>query len=120
MKDLRKFIATIICEHLNEQAGKFDDKVGKEFWFEYHCLESDVSCDAEIWYRSHQKVKVLKVIEWSHNDIEDRIDDGYPRTYQVQFVDDFLCEVFEDELMVSPNEFHRPNPPKKTVSEKIK
>ena len=33
---------------------KYDDKVGKTFWFEYNCYESPESCDAEIWYRSHQ------------------------------------------------------------------
>ena len=35
-----------------------DDKVGKEFWFEYHCLDSPTSIDSELWYRSYQKVKV--------------------------------------------------------------
>jgi hypothetical protein len=37
---------------------KMDDKVGKEFWFEYHCLDSPTSIDSELWYRSYQKVKV--------------------------------------------------------------
>ncbi len=30
--------------------------VGDVVWFEYHCWESPESSDAEIWYRSHQKV----------------------------------------------------------------
>lgn len=40
---------------------EIDDKVGKRMWFEYHCLESDSSCDAELWYRSHQQVNVLEI-----------------------------------------------------------
>ncbi len=89
---------------------KLDDKVGKEFWFEYHCFESNISCDAQIWYRSHQKVKVTNVVEWSQNNLQDRIDNGSPRVYNIEFKDGFKCEAFEDELMNSPKEFFRPDP----------
>jgi hypothetical protein len=92
---------------------KIDNKVGKEFWFEYHCLESDESCDSEIWYRSHQKVKVLYVSEWSFDELQDRTEDGQPRVYSVKFNDGFIADVLEDELMESTNEFYRPDPPKR-------
>lgn len=99
-----------------EKGGKIDDKVGKEFWFEYHCFESDESCDSEIWYRSHQKVKVLSVREWSFDELQDRIDDGQPRVYSVKFNDGFIADVLEDELMQSPDEFYRPDPLKRMKS----
>ena len=75
---LKKFIKTTIREFLNENQ-KYDNKLGKEFWFEYHCYEAPDSCDAELWYRSHQKVKVIGVSEWSHDDLQDRIEDATPR-----------------------------------------
>ena len=99
---------------------RYDDKVGKTFWFEYHCYESPESCDAEIWYRSHQKVKVIGVSEWSYDDKEWRQEDGNPRVYLVEWEDGFQYDVFEDELMESPNEFYRPSPPKRKIQEFIK
>jgi hypothetical protein len=95
-----------------EGGGRIDDKVGKEFWFEYHCYESKDSCDAEIWYRSHQKVKILSVSAWSFDELQDRIGDGQPRVYSVQFKDGFIADVLEDELMESREGFYRPDPPK--------
>ena len=89
---------------------KFDDKVGKEFWFEYHCYESDNSCDAEIWYHSHQRVKVLSVSEWSFDELQDRRDDGQPRVYSVQFEDGFIADAYEDEILDSVSEYVRPDP----------
>jgi hypothetical protein len=91
--------------------GLIDDKVGKEFWFEYHCLESHQSCDAEIWYHSHQKVKVLSVVYWGFDELQDRREEGDPRVYSVKFNDGFIADVFEDELMESKDEFYRPEPP---------
>ena len=99
---------------------RYDDKVGRIFWFEYHCYESPNSCDAEIWYRSHQKVKVIGVSEWSYDDKEWRQEDGNPRVYLVEWEDGFQYDVFEDELMESPNEFYRPSPPKRKIQESIK
>ena len=90
-----------------------EEKVGKEFWFEYHCFESDESCDAEIWYRSHQKVKVVDVAHWSLDDKEFRYEDGQFRVYIVEWKDGFRYDIFEDELMESPDEFYRPDPPKR-------
>jgi hypothetical protein len=79
--NLQEYIRRI----LREEEDKYDDKVGKTFWFEYHCYESPESCDAEIWYRSHQKVKVIGVSEWSYDDKEWRQEDGNPRVYLVQW-----------------------------------
>ena len=99
---------------------RYDDKVGKTFWFEYHCYESPESCDAEIWYRSHQKVKVIGVSEWSYDDKEWRQEDGNPRVYLVEWIDGYQYDVFEDELFESPNEFYRPSPPKRKIQESIR
>ena len=93
---------------LNESViGKNDDEViGKEFWFEYHCWESPESCDAEAWYRSHQKVRVIGRGEDDH--------DQYPsevKVYKIRFEDGVEYDVFEDELLDSPEEFYRPAPP---------
>ena len=99
---------------------RYDNKVGKEFWFEYHCYESPESCDAEIWYRSHQKVKVIGVSEWSYDDKEWRQEDGNPRVYLVEWIDGYQYDVFEDELFESPNEFYRPDPPKRKIQESIR
>ncbi|MEP2668870.1 MAG: hypothetical protein ABJH04_07740 [Cyclobacteriaceae bacterium] len=90
-----------------------DEKVDKEFWFEYHCFESQASLDVEVWYRSHEKVKVIGVSEWSHDKLEDRIEDATPRIYKIEFEDGFQYDAFEDELMNSPDKFYRPDPPKK-------
>ena len=98
---------------------RYDDKVGKTFWFEYHCYESHESCDAELWYRSHQKVKVIGVSEWSYDDKEWRQEDGNPRVYLVEWEDGFQYDVFEDELFESPDEFYSPNPPKRKIQENI-
>ena len=99
---------------------RYDNKVGKEFWFEYHCYESPESCDAEIWYRSHQKVKVIGVSEWSYDDKEWRQEDGNPRVYLVEWIDGYQYDVFEDELMESKDEFERPDPPKRKIQESIR
>ena len=110
-------------EHIRKvlrEEDRYDDKVGKTFWFEYHCYESPESCDAEIWYRSHQKVKVIGVSEWSYDDKEWRQEDGNPRVYLVEWEDGFQYDVFEDELMESPNEFYRPSPPKRKIQESIR
>ena len=89
---------------------KPDEKIGKEFWFEYHCLESPKSADAEAWYHSHQKVKVLSRGEDDHDEFPDE-----PKIYIVQFEDGLTYDVFDDELMDSPKEFYRPDPPKKDI-----
>lgn len=94
-----------------------DKKIGKVFWFEYHCFESPKSGDAEVWYHSHQKVLVLSIAEYGIGDNkEERLMDGCPRVYKVQFEDGLEWDVFEDELLDSPNDFCRPNPPVKILN----
>jgi hypothetical protein len=85
-----------------------DDKIGNTYWFEYHCFESPVSSDAEVWYHSHQQIKVLKRGEDDHDEFPDE-----PKLYTVQFDDGLVCDVFEDELMESKDRFYRPDPPSK-------
>lgn len=90
---------------------------GEEAFFEYHCWESHESADAELWYRSHQKVTVLGPAEdwegWDDSGMtfNERCEAGHARGYQVRFEDGFEYEVFEDELMEDRSGFHRPDPP---------
>ena len=42
---------------------------GTVFFFEYRCWESHESCDAKLWYHSHQKVTVLKCNNPEYYDI---------------------------------------------------
>lgn len=80
--------------------------IGRVYWFEYHCLESPGSHDAQLWYRSHRKVEVRKQLE---------TDEGEPKVYEVKFEDGWIGDVFEDELYVSKRNFNRPDPPKDAV-----
>jgi hypothetical protein len=83
--------------------------------FEYHCNESHTSSDAPIWYRSHQRVTILKCINLS--DAEempkqiDRFANGLQLMYRVRFEDGLQWDVFEDELLDLASEFERPKPP---------
>jgi len=98
---------------IKELSETTDDVVGKEFWFEYHCFESPKSCDAELWYRTHNKVLVLSIVELGCGDTKlERLLEGCPRVYRVVFEDGFEYDVFEDELMESKEEFERPDAPK--------
>lgn len=91
---------------------KTDEKVGKECWFEHHCEESHSSCDAHLWYRSQQKVKVLKISQsGGGNTIEKRVEAGDPRVYRIKFADGFEFDAFEDEVLNSPSEFVNQPPP---------
>lgn len=91
-----------------------DNLVGKTKWFEYHCLESPASRDAELWYHSHQKIKILSIITPGNGDTPiERGENGEPRSYKVRFEDGFEYDIFEDEVMNSPEEFYRPDPPKR-------
>jgi len=66
--------------------------------FEYHCLESEDSSDAELWHRTHQRVTVLGVQFSEETPI-----------LSVQFADGFEGGVFIDELVKSTNEYYRPD-----------
>jgi hypothetical protein len=105
---------------IKELSETTDDVVGKEFWFEYHCFESPKSCDTELWYRTHNKVLVLSIVELGCGDTKlERLLEGCPRVYRVVFEDGFEYDVFEDELMESKEEFERPDAPKRNQQEQI-
>lgn len=88
-------------------------KPGDRVWFEYRCEESPGSEHAEWWYRSHQRVKILKLnYAGIGKDQNERAEEGCPAGYDVQFKDGFIGEAMEDELLDSPKEFTRPDPPK--------
>lgn len=88
-----------------------DENIGKEFWFEYHCFESPTSVDKELWYRTHQKILVLSIVESGNGNTKmERSEAGEPRVYNVKFLEDgYIGDVFEDELMNSREEFYRPD-----------
>jgi hypothetical protein len=90
--------------------------IGKRFWFEYHCWESDQSGDAEVWYHSHQQCTVLSFADCDpcfFPTIVGRGEAGHCLLYRVRFDDGLEWDVFEDELMTSKDNFCRPDPPKK-------
>ena len=93
--------------------------VGGTFWFEYHCWESPESCDAELWYHSHQKVLVLKCVEKGYGKTFDtRIENSHLRHYKIRFSDGYEHEAVEDELMLFKRDFYRPSPPRLKREEK--
>lgn len=89
-------------------------RIGHTYWFEYHCWESPHSGDAEIWYRSHQQVQVLELVNLPFfGTLKERAEQGCLLVYKVRFPDGLEWDVFEDELMTSPKSFNRPDPPKR-------
>ena len=87
---------------------------GESAHFEYHCYESPESADAPAWYRSHQLVTVLRRGDDENYPAPfiERMQDGCPNIYRVRFADGLEWDVFEDELLTSPEFFTRPDPPK--------
>ncbi len=88
--------------------------IGNYYWFEYHCLESKDSQDAELWYHSHQKVKILSIADNDGMNLteKERQEYGQPIGYQAIFEDGFKSTVMEDELFNNKEGFYRPDPPK--------
>lgn len=89
--------------------------VGSRQWFEYHCNESHDSGDAQVWYRSHQQCEVLRIADCDpvfFTGFRERADAGHQLLYRVRFDDGLEWDVFEDELVDSPADFCRPDPPK--------
>lgn len=94
-------------------------KPGTEVFFEYHCDESHQSSDAQLWYRSHQKVTVLHcdkdTIEQAENcgvfTLPARAEVGVPLVYTIEFADGHIGDAFEDELLTSEDSYERPAPP---------
>ena len=88
----------------------------EERFFEYHYWESPESSDAELWYRSHQKVTVLNcenLDEYGDMTLEERYEGGTPLAYRVRFADGFEGTAMEDELMNDKSDFCRPDPPQR-------
>ena len=96
---------------------------GNRAWFEYHCYEGHDSCDAQLWYHSHQEVTILGEADADGSSKrmpgsapEERAENGTPRVYRIRFTDGQVFDAAEDELMTDRKGFYRPNPPKpKTV-----
>ena len=92
----------------------YDFKPGDSCWFEYHCYEGHDSCDAKMWYHSHQKVEVLRLVHKGEGETpKKRGYNGDPAVYKVRFSDGFEYDAFEDELTRSQKAFFRPDPPRK-------
>jgi len=88
--------------------------IGQRFWFEYHCYEGHDSSDAEVWYRSHRQCVVIGEADHDGDksvSFEDRCEMGMQCVYRVRFDDGLEWDVFEDELLDSPEHFERPDPP---------
>jgi len=86
----------------------------KRYWFEYHCNESDDSSDAIVWRHSHQQCTLIsfaKADPCFFGTIIERGEAGHCLIYRVRFDDGLEYDVFEDELVDSPDEFFRPDPP---------
>jgi hypothetical protein len=90
-------------------------KPGDRVYFEYHCYESPESSDAELWFRSHQRVTVLKLTERGGGDTKrERCANGEPAAYDVKFADGFIGTAVEDELVDSKKQFFRPDSPRRS------
>lgn len=88
---------------------------GDQAFFEYRCLESHESADAEAWYHSHQEVTVVSENEddgqrTKFANQQERAEEGMPVTYLIRFGDGITWCAFEDELLVSPEFYERPDP----------
>lgn len=101
------------------------DKGRKEHWepgetahFEYHCYESMDSQDSDLWLRSHSKVKILGMADWEEEigkdmTVQERVEEGILKVYQVRFADGHEGEVLEDELYSDPEYWHGDDPPER-------
>ena len=93
-------------------------------FFEYHCCQSHNSQDAELWYRSHQPVTVVRVencdgLQFLEDGFLRRLDDAVPIAYKIRFEDGTEAGAFEDELYTSPKPFcekYAP-PPQEEINE---
>ena len=90
---------------------------GSVRWFEYHCWEDPRSDDADLWYRSHQQVRVVQRVNTDRTYAptpEERAHEGDSLSYLVEFLSDgYQDTIGEDELLLSRDEFERPDPPKR-------
>lgn len=82
-------------------------------YFEYHCYMGHDSADAELWYRTHQPVLIVRMTDPGvGRTYNDRANNGAPRMYTIQFLDGPMDGAFEDELYTDKKYWSRPfNPP---------
>ena len=114
-RDTGKIVEAIVDSLLGEARRKqtYHVQPGQTLWFEYHCLESPHSQDANLWYHSHQQVRVLAMEEPGYGkDEEERAVQGQPAAFKVRFKDGLVGTAMEDELFDDPKLFSRPEPPK--------
>ena len=60
--------------------------------FTYHCFESELSTDAELWHHTKQRVDILYQVGW------DKVDKEVGPMFHVRFADGLEYDVFNDEL----------------------
>lgn len=116
VEELNNDLIIILKNHnLQIESVEIDDpRIGKEFWFEYHCNEGEDSPDYPLYLHSHQKCTILYITEPGIGETEtERYENAAQRLYKVKFNDGFEWSVFEDEILDSPEEYQRPDPPKK-------
>ena len=82
---------------------------GESAWYEYHCWRDHQSCDAELWYRDHQRVTVISLGDGegcrmllAGESREERQREALPACYRVQFADGHIGTAMEDELLADP------------------
>jgi hypothetical protein len=89
--------------------------LGSRFWFEYHCYEGHDSGDAACWYRPHEQITLTAVVSeggWPEfKSRAARARQGESAVYHARWDDGFEWDVFEDEVLGSPERFFRPDPP---------
>ena len=90
-------------------------KILKNYWrkgelayFEYHCDQSESSCDYPLYQHSHQIVKVLKISEMGYGrTLMERGENCMARVYRIRFSDGLEWDAFEDELLTSPRYYQK-------------
>jgi 2'-5' RNA ligase len=83
--------------------------VGKTYWFEYHCWESEESADAELWHHTHQKVLVYGRGDGDYDECP--VCGEFPcwNSWKIRFPDGYEHTAAPDELLKSRSEFERPD-----------
>lgn len=77
---------------------------GSYAYYEYHCYRGHDSADAQLWYRSHKKVKIVRRCKESDGNwgtIGERAEEGTPAVYDIVFADGWKSAAYEDELFTS-------------------
>lgn len=88
------------------EARKHIFRRGERVFFEYHCEQSDASCDARLWHHTRQWATVQKTLR-APLDVDYEIDP----MYVLRFEDGFVGQAMNDEVGAEP----RPEPEKRGV-----